>query len=201
MTHRYLALGDSYTIGEQVPLEESFPYQVVSLLNAAQSQIHFEAPTIVATTGWTTDELQSGIDASSLAAGYDWVTLLIGVNNQYRNRSVEEYAVEFEALLKRAIAFANNDTNRVVVLSIPDWGVTPFAVEKDPAAIATAIDAYNQVNKSISAAHQVAYIDITPLSRIQGKDAAYLVEDQLHYSGKAYATWAQMLATTMLEKI
>ncbi len=123
-TYSYLALGDSYTIGENVPIYDSFPYKTVQLLRKAGYS--FYAPEIVAKTGWTTDELQTGIASNKLLPQYDIVSLLIGVNNQYRARSLQEYTQQFEALLQQAIGFANNKHTHVFVLSIPDWGVTPL---------------------------------------------------------------------------
>jgi lysophospholipase L1-like esterase len=188
----YLALGDSYTIGEQVPAEDNFPHQAVALLRE-QYNIKVAPPEIIAVTGWTTDELEAGIKAENIEETYDFVSLLIGVNNQYRNRDIENYKEEFTALLDKAIRFANGHPDKVFVLSIPDWGVTPFAEGKDRQAIASQIDLYNAANKQIAKAHNCPYIDITPGSRQQGLDAAYLVADHLHYSGKAYRIWAEAL--------
>ena len=140
-THaRYLALGDSYTIGESVPSAENFPHQLASALGLGE-------PQIIAKTGWTTDELNAAIDAANPQGPYDLVTLLIGVNNQYRGRDAEQYRGEFTALLRRAIGFAGGDASNVVVVSIPDWGVTPFAEGRDRAKIASEIDRYNAINR------------------------------------------------------
>lgn len=189
----YLALGDSYTIGEQVAAEDNFPNQTVAILKA-QYQLDVATPKIIAVTGWTTDELEAGIKAENIQQTYDFVTLLIGVNNQYRGRDTNNYREEFSALLDKAIRFANGHPDKVFVLSIPDWGVTPFAEGRDRQAIAGQIDLYNAVNREIAAAHRCPYIDITPESRLQGADNSYLVEDLLHYSGKAYKVWAEALA-------
>ena len=191
-TYSYLALGDSYTIGESVPLYESFPYQTVQQLRKAGCPVY--AAEIIAKTGWTTDELQAGINNSYLLPVYDFVSLLIGVNNQYRGRNREEYAGQFEVLLQQAIAFAGNNKQHVFVLSIPDWGVTPFANGKDKVAIAGEIDAFNAINKSISEKYQVNYIDITAGTREAAHDTTLLAADQLHPSGKEYARWAMKLA-------
>ena len=188
----YLALGDSYTIGEGVPVADNFPYQTVQLLRKAGHDFH--AAEIIAKTGWTTDELQQGINRSHLKKQYDMVSLLIGVNNQYRGRSTEEYATEFEALLQQAIAFAADKPSHVFVLSIPDWGATPFAEGRDRNQIAKEIDQYNEVNKALTAKHQVHYIDITPGTREAAHDASLLTEDKLHPSGKEYSIWADQLA-------
>jgi lysophospholipase L1-like esterase len=191
-TYSYLALGDSYTIGESVPLYESFPYQTIQLLRQTGHAVY--AAEIVAKTGWTTDELQTGISNSHLLPVYDFVSLLIGVNNQYRGRSREEYARQFEALLQQAIAFAGNNKQQVFVLSIPDWGVTPFANGKDKAAIAGEIDAFNAINKLISEKYGVNYIGITAGTREAEHNTTLLAADQLHPSGKEYARWAVALA-------
>jgi lysophospholipase L1-like esterase len=190
--YTYLALGDSYTIGEQVPLYESFPYQTIQLLR--KKGMAFHAPEIIAKTGWTTDELLEGIARTKLLPAYDYVSLLIGVNNQYRGRSAEEYAAEFENLLQKAIAFAGNNAARVTVLSIPDWGVTPFAEGRNRAQIAQEIDACNAINKYMAEQYKVQYINITPGTREATADNGLLANDGLHPSGKEYARWAERLA-------
>lgn len=184
--YTYLALGDSYTIGEGVPVYESFPYQAVQLLRDAGHE--FAAPEIVAKTGWTTDELLAGIANTKFLSRYDFVSLLIGVNNQYRGRSVDEYERQFEELLKRAIQFAGDDVSHVIVLSIPDWGATPFAANADHNRIAKEIDDYNAVNKRVAAKFGVHYIDITPGTRQANEEM--LAADKLHPSGKEYRKWA-----------
>ena len=188
----YLALGDSYTIGEGVPLYESFPYQAVQ--NLRKKGLNILAPEIVAKTGWTTDELQTAINTAKFLPLYDLVTLLIGVNNQYRGKSAEVYAEDFETLLKQAIAFAGNDKGRVVVLSIPDWGATPFAEGRDRAKITAEIDAFNVINRKISSKYKVHYIDITPGTRLAAQDPTLVTKDKLHPSGKEYAKWAEKVA-------
>jgi lysophospholipase L1-like esterase len=196
-TYSYLALGDSYTIGEGVPVYENFPYQTVQRLRKAGYQLY--AAEIVAKTGWTTDELQAGIDNSSFLNSYDVVSLLIGVNNQYRGRSIQEYTEQFESLLQQAIRFAGSQANHVFVVSIPDWGATPYATNsgRNAAIIAHEIDAFNAVNKSLAEKHAVHYIDITPGTRLAGNDPSLLAADQLHPSGKEYTLWAEKLASGM----
>ena len=189
---RYLALGDSYTIGELVPFEKNFPSQVVDILQEQGVQLKLQQ--LIAVTGWTTDELAAGIYAQQPAPNYDWVTLLIGVNNQYRERSTEEYAVQFYGLLCQAIYFAQNKPERVVVLSIPDWGMTPFNTEKDVAQTSAEIDAYNAIKKQISLNLGVHYLDITPSTREHAKDPHFLASDLLHYSEHEYAIWAKAVA-------
>lgn len=199
----YLALGDSYTIGEKIPPQENFPNQVHSLMINDSLDLH--PPRIIAKTGWTTDELEAGIVSANLEealrSNYDFVSLLIGVNNQYRGRSVENYKTEFEELLKKAIALAGNKTERVVVLSIPDWGVTPFAEGRDRAKIAMEIDAYNAVNKFISEKYNVHYLNITAWTREAVADPSLLASDGLHPSGKEYKRWAEQLAVFFKKNI
>jgi lysophospholipase L1-like esterase len=177
----YLALGDSYTIGEGVPIYESFPYQTVQLLRAAGHALY--APEIVAKTGWTTDELQAAMQATHFLPHYDMVSLCIGVNNQYRGRDAGEYKEQFTRLLEQAIQMADH----VFVLSIPDWGITPFANGRDRNAITKEINTYNAINKSVAKNYNVHYIDNI-------LDAHLLAADQLHPSGKEYAKWAMQLA-------
>lgn len=191
--HTYLALGDSYTIGEQVNHEAGFPVQAVARLNN-QYALPVAEPRIIAVTGWTTDELAAAIKAEQVQGTYDMVTLLIGVNNQYRNRDIESYRKEFTALLEQAIGFACNRPERVFVLSIPDWGVTPFAEGRDRNEIAEQIDAYNSVNRAVTAAYTCHYLDITESTREHGRDESFLTPDKLHYSGKEYGLWADALA-------
>ena len=190
--YSYLALGDSYTIGEQVPMEENFPNQAVKLL----TERHFDVakPVIIATTGWTTDELAASIREHNIKDTFSFVTLLIGVNNQYRGRSVDNYKDEFMQLLHTAISYAGGKANHVFVVSIPDWGVTPFAEGRDRQKIAAEIDAYNAAQKTIATAHQCHYIEITESTRVNGINPAYLAGDGLHPSGKEYAIWAERVA-------
>lgn len=196
--HTYLALGDSYTIGESVPSAENFPHQTAARLRKAGIQIN--DPLIVATTGWTTDELAAAIREHHIHETFSVVTLLIGVNNQYRGRPLDNYTEEFTSLLNQAIVFANGHARHVVVLSIPDWGVTPFAEGRDRHQIAREIDAFNAAAKEISIAHKCAWLDITDSTRKHGHDAAFLAEDGLHPLGKEYAVWAERLAA-VLEKL
>lgn len=192
MIRSYLALGDSYTIGEGVPLYESFPYQTVQMLRAAGQS--FGPPEILARTGWTTDELQGAFDGTRFLSQYDLVSLLIGVNNQYRGRDTASYGVEFKALLSNAVRLAADRSN-VFVLSIPDWGISPFAKGRDTAAIAKAIDAYNAVAAGICEAEGIRFIDITTHSRMEGRG---FTADGLHPDGHQYHYWAQQLASSIL---
>ena len=194
-----ICLGDSYTIGEKVSEQERFPNQTVALLNIAGFK--FSDPKIIATTGWTTDELMNGITADGETRKFDFATLLIGVNNQYRGRSVEDYMPQFTELLQKAIAFAKGNVKHVWVISIPDWGVTPFAAERNRNEIAEQIDAYNTANKLIAGKNNCHYIDITPGSRMAANDASLIAEDGLHPSGKMYAQWALQLANEIQKQI
>lgn len=191
-TYSYLALGDSYTIGESVLPTDNFPNQTITLLKS--SGYEFESAEIVAKTGWTTDELQNKINSYTFHPPYDIVTLLIGVNNQYRGRPVDEYKPQFESLLKQTIQFAGDKADHVIVLSIPDWGVTPFANGRDRDQIAKEIDTYNSANKSIAEQYKVHYIDITPWTREAATDPSLLAGDGLHPSAKEYKRWAEKIA-------
>lgn len=191
MTYHYLALGDSYTIGEQVPLHENFSYQTIQLLRKKYTGLHeFIAPEIIAKTGWTTDELNEQISKTNFLKKYDYVSLLIGVNNQYRGRSVENYREEFTHLLQKAIEFAGGISNHVFVISIPDWGKTPFAADRDIQKIAQEIDEYNNACKEIALEHHCHFIDITCSQRADSHMEDFIAEDKLHPSGKEYAKWA-----------
>ncbi|MVN90276.1 SGNH/GDSL hydrolase family protein [Mucilaginibacter aquatilis] len=187
----YLALGDSYTIGEAVPAEASFPYQLAAGLT--KQQIKTAAPTIIARTGWTTDELIAAIKQRSLTQKFDIVTLLIGVNNQYRGYNIDTYRTEFVQLLNTALAYAGGNKRHVFVVSIPDWGVTPFAQGRDRSQIAREIDQYNAINKEETLKAGVSYTDITPGSRNAATDAALVATDGLHPSGKMYSEWVAKL--------
>lgn len=187
-----LALGDSYTIGEAVEEQMRWPNQLKSILQHRGINLSFIQ--IIATTGWTTDELNKAIDDHSPKGPFDYVSLLIGVNNQYRGYSLDTYKLEFESLLKRAIDYADNDVKHVIVLSIPDWGVTPFAEGRDRAEIAKQIDDFNAANKDISLRYGVHYIDITPGSRLASSDSTLVATDGLHPSGKMYTAWAEQVA-------
>lgn len=196
----YLAIGDSYTIGEDVPLESSFPYQLTEELKARGLQL--AKPDIIAKTGWTTSELQDGIRSADLNRKFTIVTLLIGVNNQYRGEPKEKYRNEFKELLQTAIAFANGNKTHVFVVSIPDWGLTPFGMEsgRDVHFISSDIDAFNVINKEESLAEGVSYTDITIASRLVVSDKELIASDGLHPSPKMYLDWALKLAPVVIEK-
>jgi lysophospholipase L1-like esterase len=197
--YSYLALGDSYTIGEQVPMSENFPHQTVALLK--EQKIDVADPVIIARTGWTTDELQMAILEEGIKETFSFATLLIGVNNQYRGRDVDNYRQEFTDLLNGAINFANGHARHVFVLSIPDWGVTPFAADRDREQVAGEIDAYNAANKEITLAHKCQWLDITDSTRKNGQTPEYLAEDGLHPSGREYGVWAERLAPMIVQTL
>ncbi len=194
-TIRYLALGDSYTIGESVPEEDRWPNQLAKLIESSREGSLWEGPQldliIIARTGWTVKELWAGIQANPPQEAYDLVTLLIGVNDQYRGYPVDDYRKDFHFMLGKAIEYAGGKPSKVIVLSIPDWGVTPFAADRDPLQIAKEIDVFNSVNRDESKKAGVHYVDITSISREAVSDPALIASDGLHPSGKMYALWAQ----------
>jgi len=186
-----LSLGDSYTIGEGVAGHERWPEQLAAALR--DEGIPVSAPRIIAQTGWTTDELDAAIDAAGITGPYGLVTLLIGVNNQYRGRDLDDFREQFDALLQRAIGFAGGRADRVLALSIPDWGVTPFAAAsgRDTRHIARDIDAYNATAGQCCKARNVAWVDVTFATRQQAA-ASMLVDDGLHPSAAMYARWTEL---------
>jgi lysophospholipase L1-like esterase len=191
-----LALGDSYTIGESVAAEERWPVRVAAMMRARGVRV--AEPTIVAKTGWTTEELASGIDAARLSGPYDIVTLLIGVNNQYRARSADEYRAQFRALLSRSVEFAGGRASRVIVVAIPDWSVTPFAKGRDRANIAAEIDAFNAINRDEARRLGARYLDVVPISRRASAESGLVAHDGLHPSAAMYDEWAQAVLPVVL---
>jgi lysophospholipase L1-like esterase len=189
---KFLALGDSYTIGESVAEKERWPVQLAAQLRA--KGIKISDPEIIATTGWRTDDLKNAILKENPSKDYDYVSLLIGVNNQYQGKSAAAYAPEFEELLKMAIEFAGGDKSKVFVVSIPDYGFTPFGKEKKE-AITKAIDEFNAVNKSITKKYKIKYFDITPISRKGFEDTELVAGDGLHPSGKMYGEWVKVISS------
>ena len=197
MPYQYLALGDSYTIGEAVPVIDSFPYQTVQLLRSQKTDI--AAPEIVARTGWTTDDLQAAIDGYTFQPVYDVVSLLIGVNNQYRGYFIDIYKKEFEHLLQQAIQFAGGKRECVFVLSIPDYSITAFAKEKDTQKIQKEIETFNVEKQSICAAYNIDFINITESTRRAENNVHLLAADGLHPSAEEYRVWAQQLARKIVQ--
>lgn len=200
---RYLALGDSYTIGESIPETERWSGQLATLIESSPRFGRTEGSgvevAIIARTGWTTAELWEGIQAQDINPPYDLVSLLIGVNNQYRGYDINEYREQFVFLLNKSIEYAGGDPNRVFVLSIPDWGVTPFASGRDREKIAQEIDAFNAVNREETEKAGAHYIDITSISREAADDSSFIAPDGLHPSGKMYAEWARLALPVVLE--
>jgi lysophospholipase L1-like esterase len=188
----FLALGDSYTIGEGVAPGERWPVQLAARLRG--ESVDIADPQIVATTGWTTDELSLAVATTEFTPPYALVTLLIGVNNQYRGRGVDEYRAQFRDLLQRAIRLAGGVATRVIVVSIPDWGVTPFAAreDRDAAGIAREIDAFNAAASAETAKAGAAWVDVTAISRM-AESRQELVNDGLHPSGTQYARWTDAI--------
>lgn len=204
-TLTYLALGDSYTIGQSVTQQQSFPYQLTNSLNDSfvqdKSAFYVQNPTIIATTGWTTDDLINGIANSGIAGKkFSFVTLLIGVNDQYQQLSLSNYQVKFAQVLNTAISFANNNTSRVFVLSIPDYGVTPFGDGRD-STIGPQINQFNAVNMAISNKAGVNYLNITDISRLAATRPNLVASDGLHPSADMYQLWVQQLEPMVLVQI
>ncbi|MDE3253329.1 MAG: SGNH/GDSL hydrolase family protein [Bacteroidota bacterium] len=193
----YLALGDSYTIGESLPLYENYPYQTVQILR--KNGLAFSAPEIIARTGWTSFELAEQLLHTRLNETYDIVSLLIGVNNQYRGLPIEDFKNDFHFLLHKAIHLSGNRPERVVVLSIPDWGVTPYAKDRDRIKIAKEIDAFNTICQEETMLQKAVYLSITEQTRLAKDNPALLAGDHLHYAAKTYAQWAILLAEKIKE--
>ena len=198
MKIRYLALGDSYTIGESVEEAERWPNQLADFLKAGGVPTEV---TIIARTGWTTNELWDGIQAQKINLPYDLVSLLIGVNNQYRGYDINEYRTQFVFLLNMSIEYAGGNPKRVIVLSIPDWGVTPFAQGQNSEQIARDIDAFNAVNREETEKAGAYYVDVTPISREAVRDDSLIASDGLHPSGKMYLEWAKLAYPAALEAL
>jgi lysophospholipase L1-like esterase len=190
---KYLALGDSYTIGEGILFEHSYPKQIVNEISLIDSV------RVIAKTGWTTDELIDTLDNLSLKK-YDVVSLLIGVNNQFRGYSIDNYVVEFENLLVRAINYSKDKSN-LFVLSIPDYGVTPFGKTKGKEKIYSEINSYNNINRLISEKYNVMYFDITDISREAESDTTLLAIDKLHPSKKMYEMWVEKLKYQLIDSL
>jgi lysophospholipase L1-like esterase len=189
----FLALGDSYTIGESVDEKDRWSMQLIDLL---KDNFNFAKHDIIARTGWTTSELTQAIEARKLTEQYDLVSLLIGVNNQYRGQSLDNYRVEFRELLKISTKFAKNDAKKVIVLSIPDWGKSPFAEGQNKGKISSEIDNFNNVAKEECKKMNIVFIDITEITR-KNTDASMFASDGLHYAGKMHRLWAnEALKTT-----
>lgn len=186
-----LALGDSYTIGEGVGESERWPMQLVAALR--QQSLQVAEPLIIAQTGWTTDQLLAAIRREDPSGTFELVSLLIGVNNQYRGYDDEEYRIQFRTLLQQAVTFAGGEATRVIVVSIPDWGVTPFAAGRDRSQIAAEIDRFNAVNLEEARKADARYVDVTPSSRRAVTDHTLVASDGLHPSPKMYEIWVRLI--------
>jgi lysophospholipase L1-like esterase len=192
----YLALGDSYTIGQSVEAGDRYPAQVVMKLRS--DMLLYKNPDIIAVTGWTTGDLLAATPATALKPAYNIVSLLIGVNNQYQHLSQSQYRSQFTVLLERSIALAGDRPTHVLVLSIPDYSVTPFASNSDRAVyIAAQIDSFNAINREITQAYQAQYLDVTGESRKAANDPSLIASDGLHFSGKEYEIWAALMEPLM----
>lgn len=188
----FLALGDSYTIGQSVQAAERFPYLTAQALRS--QGINVQDPRYIAVTGWTTLNLQAGISQQNPPPTYDVVTLLIGVNDQYQHRDTAEYRTRFTQLLEKSIALAGGRSSHVFVLSIPDYSATPFVAPVDKTTVSAQVGWFNAINRQITLQYNISYTDITPLSREVTSDPTLLAPDDLHYSGKEYGKWAALLA-------
>lgn len=197
--YNFLSLGDSYTIGERVSEADRWSVQLAGLLR--KDGLDVGSPDIIAKTGWTTSELQDAIKASGNQKTYSLVSLLIGVNNQYRGQSQDTYRTEFRALLQTATKFAGGKTTHVFVLSIPDWGYSPYAVGQSKARIAQEIDQFNAIAKEECEKAAIAFVDITPLTRSASGDDTQFASDGLHYSGKQMKRWAEKSLSTAKESL
>lgn len=191
---RYLALGDSYTIGESVTEAERWPVQLTVALR--KKQLDVEGPAIIATTGWRTDDLKNAIGKAALRDNFDLVSLLIGVNNQYQGKPADQYAIEFEDLLNTALKLAGGRKEKVFVVSIPDYGYTPFGQPRQP-EITKALDQFNAINKQITEKAGIAYVNITDISRSGLAQPDLVASDGLHPSGKMYALWVERILDTV----
>lgn len=195
---KYLALGDSYTIGESVAPSERYPVQLVNrLINDGVEAVN---PQMIARTGWRTDDLISAIESSSITDTFDIVSLLIGVNNQYQGSPIDQYKVEFAHLLEKAIRYAGGDKNRVFVLSIPDYGFTPFG-SYNQERISFEIDVYNAINKSITEAAGISWFNVTPISRMGLDSPELIASDGLHPSGEMYRQWVDLIYEEVKSKV
>jgi len=186
----YLALGDSYTIGQNVTLDQRWPVLLVKALRNSGKAI--KSPEIIATTGWTTGDLLDAVKSVPAGKKYDMVSLLIGVNNQFQGRSIEQYRSEFRQLLVKSIGYTNGDASKVFVLSIPDWGVTPYASGTNRDLIALDIDRFNAAAKEECEKLNIRFVDITPESRKALNDATLVANDRLHFSGKMHQLWVDL---------
>lgn len=195
----FLALGDSYTIGESVPENERWPVQLSKKMS--ENGISVQMPRIIATTGWRTDQLKAAIEAADdLKPEYDMVSLLIGVNNQYQGRSLDSFLPEFEELLLMAIEKAGGKSDHVFVVSIPDYGKTPFGAAKEE-QIERELNMYNAASEAICTKYNVAYYNITPISREAKENPSLVASDKLHPSGEMYKQWVELFYKDVIKQV
>ncbi|MDZ7805706.1 MAG: SGNH/GDSL hydrolase family protein [Gracilimonas sp.] len=194
---RYLALGDSYTIGTGIEEDNNYPHQLTDSLTARGYTIDTTA--VIATNGWTTTDLKNGINEVQPDSGYDLVSLLIGVNNQYQGLDIELYKTEFNELLDQAITFASGDTSKVMVISVPNYGVTPFGQSRNPVVIRQEIDIYNNLAKQFAADFGIPFINITEIFELAENDPTLIATDDLHPSAKMYAMWVEKILPTVIK--
>jgi lysophospholipase L1-like esterase len=203
-TLTYLALGDSYTIAEGLPTKDSWAVQLAGLVR--ERGVYLQDPLIIARTGWRTDQLMNAVRQAQNSmqitpSGYDVLTLLIGVNNQYQGGSEDLFRAQFSSLLRMSITMARGKASRVVVLSIPDYSVTPFAASLNTRSIAAAIDRFNAIKREECAKAYVVFVDITPLSREALSHRSLFGSDSLHPSREQYASWANLALPIVLEAL
>lgn len=196
---KFLALGDSYTIGEGVPLNETWPHQLQQALLA--HQFHMDSPSIVARTGWSSEELEAALEEAELTGPYDLVTLLVGVNDQYRGYPTENFEPAYKRLLGKALTLAGGKCQNVIALSIPDWGITPFASQHDSDQVSASIDAYNLCSEKQCQQKDIDFLDITELSRELSLRPEMLVADQLHPSALQYASWVRVVLPILMNHL
>ncbi|HET8864565.1 MAG TPA: SGNH/GDSL hydrolase family protein [Gracilimonas sp.] len=193
----YLALGDSYTIGTGIDVEESWPMQLSDLLK--DNNLTVRNTKIIATNGWTTTDLKEGIQDENPDSSYNMVSLLIGVNNQYQGLDIELYKTEFRELLEQSIAFANGDTGKVFVVSIPNYGITPFGKLRNTEKVTREIASYNEIAKNISTEYGIPFVNITPISEMAENDRDLLASDNLHPSAEMYGMWVEKIMPTVTQ--
>lgn len=195
----FLTLGDSYTIGESVEKNDRWPIQLADSLRNKGFTV--KKPTIIAETGWTTEDLRQAIEKENLSTNYDLVSLLIGVNNQYQGLNFIQFEKEFEKLVKQAITFADGNEENVFVVSIPNYGVTPFGQSQNPGQIREELNRYNQTAKDIATEYNVSFINITPISEKASDNPELTADDDLHPSGEMYQRWVGEILPVIISKL
>lgn len=194
----YLALGDSYTIGESVEPELRWPVQLVDSLREQEFQVDY--PVIIAQTGWTTQDLLTAMDQKLQEEKFDLVSVLIGVNNQYQGKSIEDYEADLHKVFEQAIAHSKTGTSGVFVVSIPDYGATPFGASRSE-EIAEEIEEFNSVFERVAIEYKLDFYNITPISKEASEDKSLVASDDLHPSGKMYGLWVEEFVDEVISKI